>query len=136
MYGPNQDREVYTGLGAGPLVVGAASAVVKGVTGIFGGGKDHRADSLKVLQRAVKSGDVATLQRKAASSRYVKVRREAAAALTALGLPVPSPVGAPAESGPDDSIGPVSLPSSGQVGTWAMVGGAALLALLVWRRRR
>lgn len=46
---------------------------------------DHRARSLKALRKAMKKGDVAAVMRKAASSKYVRVRGIAAAALAGAG---------------------------------------------------
>lgn len=48
--------------------------LVNSVSALFGGGVDHRARSLRRLKAAAKRGDLAAVQRKAASSKYVKVR--------------------------------------------------------------
>lgn len=48
--------------------------IISGVSSLFGGGVDHRARSLKKLKQAAKRGDMETVIRKAANSKYKRVR--------------------------------------------------------------
>lgn len=52
---------------------------------IFGGGIDHRKQSLKQLRKAAARGDINTLLRKASQSKYAKVRGIASAILAQKG---------------------------------------------------
>lgn len=81
-------------MGVGKVIgmtpAGSAYKGVKSLANSLGlggllGGKDHRADSLKSLRKAMKKGDVATVMRKAANSKFVRVRGIAAAALAGAG---------------------------------------------------
>lgn len=63
MYGPNQDRRLYTGLGVAPVIVGAASGLVKGISSIFGGNNtqaayDSRVKNVNDLAAKARAGDI------------------------------------------------------------------------------
>lgn len=78
---------VATGPGAhiGKALGSAAKGLAKSAGLGFLFGKDHRAESLKSLRKAIRSGDVATVMRKASQSKYKRVQGIAQAALAGAG---------------------------------------------------
>jgi hypothetical protein len=82
----------------------------------------------------------------AQGSQYKEARQAALTAVQNIAASGPEPNksaaaallagSAPSQPYPATSVPTPSLPSSGQVGTVALVGGAALLAIMILRRRR
>lgn len=114
--------------------VGAAKSLV---SSIFGGGTDLRQNSLNALHRAIKSGDVATIQRKAVASKYGRVRKESAAALLSMGLPSPTdpntgvvlPAGQSIAPGSPATLPSTGLTPSGGAPAGGMLGGVSPLVI-------